>query len=135
MRKALSRYNWAILFKIDVPTEDFADIGRYYPYGKMHQRKTDEIAAKVELQAFADGYRFAIGYGAGGCRDTMCDGGICQMLDSGRCPYILMAPMEAVGIDACDLLNKVGWEIYPIYRSMDPKKVPSATSVGITFIH
>ena len=137
MRKALSRYNWAILFKIDVPTEDFADIGRYYPYGKMHQRKTDEIAAKVELQAFADGYRFAIGYGAGGCRDTMCDGGICQMLDSGRCPYILMArpSMEAVGIDACDLLNKVGWEIYPIYRSMDPKKVPSATSVGITFIH
>jgi predicted metal-binding protein len=136
MRKAINRYDWALLFKIDVPTEDFADIGRYYPHGKEHQRKTDEIAAKVELKAFADGYRFAVGYGAGGCRDTMCNGGLCQMLDSGRCPYILMArpSMEAVGIDACDLASKVGWEIYPIYRSMDPKEVPSATSVGIVFI-
>jgi len=136
MRKALGRFNWAILFKTDVPTEDFADIGRYYPHGQKHQRKTCEIAAKVELRAFADGYRFAVGYGAGGCRDTMCNGGLCQMLDSGRCPYILMArpSMEAVGIDACDLINRVGWEIYPIYRSMDPKEVPSAISVGIIFI-
>ena len=137
MRKALSRYKWAVLFKNDVPAEDFADIGRYYPHGKNHQRKTDEIAAKVELLAFADGYRFAVGFGAGGCRDTLCNGGLCQMLDSGRCPHILMArpSMEAVGIDACDLINKAGWEIYPIYRSVDAGSVPCAVSVGIVFIY
>jgi len=137
MRKAFSRYQWAVLFKNDVPAEDFADIGRYYPHGKEHQRKTDEIAAKVELLAFADGYRFAVGFGAGGCRDTLCNGGLCQMLDSGRCPHILMArpSMEGVGIDACDLINKAGWEIYTIYRSVDPGSVPCAVSVGIVFIY
>lgn len=136
MRKALGRFNWAILFKTDVPPEDFADISRYYPHGQKHQRKTGEIAAKIELQAFADGYRFAVGFGAGGCRDTLCNGGLCQMLDSGRCPHILRArpSMEAVGIDACDLINKVGWEIYPIYRTVEPGSVPCAISVGIVFI-
>ena len=136
MRKALGRFNWAILFKTDVPPEDFADISRYYPHGQKHQRKTGEIAAKIELQAFADGYRFAVGFGAGGCRDTLCNGGLCQMLDSGRCPHILRArpSMEAVGIDACDLINKVGWEIYPIYRTVEPGSVPCAISGGIVFI-
>ncbi len=136
MRKALGRFNWAILFKRDVPPEDFADISRYYPHGQKHQRKTGEIAAKIELQAFADGYHFAVGFGAGGCRDTLCNGGLCQMLDSGRCPHILRArpSMEAVGIDACDLINKVGWEIYPIHRTVEPGSVPCAISVGIVFI-
>ena len=137
MRKALGRFKWAIFFKTDVPVEDFADVGRYYPHGKKHQRKTDDIAAAVEGLAFADGYRFAVGFGAGGCRDTLCNGGLCHMLDSGRCPHILVArpSMEAVGIDACDLINKVSWEIYPIYRSVDPDLVPCAISVGIVFVH
>lgn len=137
MRKALSRYSWAIFFKNDVPVEDFADVSRYYPHGREHQTKTDELAAKIELAAFTDGYRFALGFGAGGCRDTMCNGGLCQMLDSGRCPHILRArpSMEGVGIDACDLINRVGWTIYPIYRTAEPGTVPCAISVGIVFIH
>ena len=137
MRKAFGRFNWAVLFKTDVPVEDFADITRYYPHGREHQRKTEEIAGKIETLAFADGYRFALGFGAGSCRDTLCSGSLCQMLDSGYCRYILMArpSMEAVGIDVCDVVNKVGWEIYPIYRGCDPKLVPCAVSVGIVFIH
>ena len=137
MRKAVSRYHWAILFKNDVPVEDLADISRYYPHGKLHQRNTDEIAAKLETAAFADGYRFALGLGAGGCRDTMCNGGLCQMLDSGRCPHILQSrpSIEGVGIDAVDLINRAGWKIYPVYRTMDPPVVPSGISVGMVFIY
>ncbi|MFC2045232.1 DUF2284 domain-containing protein [Chloroflexota bacterium] len=136
MRKALGRFKWAIIFGIDVPVADFADIGRYYPHGKNYQRKADEIAAKIETPAFGDGYRFAIGFGAGSCRDTLCNGGMCHMLDSGRCRHILMArpSMEAVGIDATYLVKKVGWRIYPIYRSVEPELVPCAISVGIVFI-
>ncbi len=136
MRKALSRYNWAVLFKNDVPAEDFADIKRYYPHGQKHQRQSMKIAGGIETLAFADGYYFAVGFGAGGCRDTLCNGGLCKMLDSGRCPFILIArpSMEAVGIDVYGLVTKVGWEIYPIYKSVDPKLVPSAISVGIVFI-
>jgi len=137
IRKALSRFNWAVLFKHDVPVEDFADISRYYPYGEKHQRKTMEIAAKIETLAFGDGYYFAVGFGAGSCRDALCDNKLCQMLDSGRCPFILTArpSMEGVGIDVFALVTKVGWEIYPIYNKVDPKLVPRAISVGIVFIH
>ncbi len=137
MRKAFSRFNWTVLFAIDVPIEDFADTNRYYPHWKKYQRKASEIATKIEILAFADGYRFAIGFGAGSCRDTLCNSGLCHMLDSGHCPYILIAhpSMEAVGIDVCDLFNKVGWKIYPVYRGVDPKLIPSAVSVGIIFIH
>jgi predicted metal-binding protein len=137
IRKALARYKWAIFFKNDVPPEDFADIKRYYPHGRKHQLKTDEIAANVELTAFTDGYRFAMGLGAGGCRDTLCNGGLCQMLDSGRCPHILRTrpSLEAMGIDAVDLIHKAGWEIYPVYRSMDPASLPCGISVGIVFIY
>ena len=137
MRKVFSRYNWAILFKNDVPVEDFVDFTRYYPYGRDHQRKTCEIAGRVETLACIGGYEYALGFGAGGCRDTLCNGGLCQMLDGGRCPYILMArpSMEGIGIDVFGLVKKVGWKIYPCYRNIDPKLVPSAISVGIVFIH
>jgi len=138
MRKALSRFKWAVLFKHDViAVEDFADITRYFPHGQKQQRKTGEIAAQIESLAFADGYQLAVGFGAGGCRDTLCSGGLCKMLDSGRCLHILRSrpSMEGVGIDVCDLVAKVNWKIYPIYRSVDPDLVPCAISVGIVFIH
>lgn len=137
MRKAFSRFSWAILFAIDSPVEDFADISRYYPHGRAYQGKAGEIAAKIEVLAFADGYRFAMGFGAGGCRDTLCNGGLCYMLDSGRCQNILRArpSMEGVGIDVCDLFMKLGWKMYPIYRGCNAAAIPTAVSVGITFIY
>jgi predicted metal-binding protein len=136
IRKALERYEWAVFFKNDIPPEDFSDINRYYPHGRKHQLKTDEIAAKVELEAFKDGHFFAVGLGAGGCRDTLCNGGLCQMLDSGRCPHILRTrpSLEAMGINAVDLIQKIGWEIHPVYRSMDPKSLPCGISVGLVLI-
>jgi hypothetical protein len=40
-----------------------------------------------------------------------------------------------VGIDVFGLAAKVGWKIYPIYRSIDPEAVPCANTVGLVFIH
>jgi len=137
MRKALGRFKFAVLFKADVPVEDFADVKRYYPHGQEHQRKALEIAARVEVLAFSEGYYFAVGFGSGSCRDTLCNGGLCPMMDGGRCPYELMPrpSMESIGIDVFSLATKVGWDVYPIYRSVDPKLVPNAIIVGIIFIH
>jgi hypothetical protein len=42
--------------------------------------------------------------------------------------------MEGVGMDVFGLVTKVGWDIYPIYRSVNPREVPRALSVGIVFI-
>jgi hypothetical protein len=43
--------------------------------------------------------------------------------------------MEGVGIDVFRLVTKVGWDIYPIYQTVDPKAVPRALTVGIVFVY
>ena len=138
MRKALSKFQWAILVKNDVfPPEDFIDRGQWFKGHIKHQRKTNEIVSKIESLAYVDGYYFAIGFGAGGCKTTLCEGELCLMIDGGRCKFPLKArsSMEAVGIDVFDIVNKVGWEIYPCHGSDLGHHIPCGVSVGIVFIH
>jgi len=138
MRKALNRFHWAVLFRSDVvPVEDYTDIDQYLSQGVKHDRKFLEIVTEIESRAFADGYYLAMGFGCGSCRTALCGDMMCTVLDSGRCRFPLRArpSMESVGIDAFGLVTKVGWKIYPIYRGVNPKLVPSASSVGLVFIH
>lgn len=138
IRKAFSRFHWAVLFRSDVaPVEDFTDWNRYLPHGAKRDRQTMEIVGKIETMAFADGYYLAMGFSSGGCKTILCGGMQCQVLDSGRCRFPLKArpSMEAVGTDVYGLATKVGWEIYPIYNGVDSKLVPCASSIGIVFIH
>jgi len=138
MRQAFNRFSWAVLFRSDViPVEDVADVSRYIPNAVKYFRETSELAGKIEILAFADGYYLAMGFAGGSCRDNLCNGMLCQVLDSGLCrfPFRARPSMEAVGIDVYGLVAKVGWEIYPIYNGVDPKLVPCASSVGVVFIH
>ena len=138
MRKAFSRFQWAIVFRHDVtPPTDFADIAQFAARGEKHNRETLEIAAGIESLAFRDGYYLAAGFGCGSCRGSLCDGLYCQVLDSRRCRFPLRArpSMEAVGIDVFGLAANLGWKIYPIYRSVDPEAVPCANTVGLVFIY
>ncbi len=138
MRRALSKYTWAILVRNDVePPEDFTDRVKWFKGHIRHQRKTNELVSKIESLAYVDGYYFAIGFGAGGCKTTLCEGELCLMIDGGRCKFPLKArsSMEAVGIDVFDIVNKVGWEIYPCHGSDLGHYIPCATSVGIVFIY
>jgi predicted metal-binding protein len=138
MRRILEKYNYAILVKNDVlPAEDFVDDEKWYKAHMAHQAKTHHIVSGVEALAFNDGYYFAAGFAAGGCKTALCGGRICQFLDSGRCRFPLKArpSMEAVGIDVYRLVSLVGWEIYPVaHKDVDPQSIPCAISVGIVFV-
>lgn len=136
IRKALERYHWLVVFKNDIPPADFANIDRSNPNRRKHQLRTYEIAAKLESSVFRGGYNFALGLGAGSCRNALCNGEICRKLESGRCTHILKArpSMEAMGINVMDLINKVGWEIYSIPWIIDAKSHPGSISVGCVFI-
>ncbi len=135
VRKTFSRYAKAIIFKNNVPTDDFA-LERYYPHGQKWQRKSTEIASQLEGMAFSMGYSYAVGFGSGSCRDTLCGALACAALDSGRCAHLLKArpSMEAMGIELTGLLERLGWKIYPIYRTFKPERVPCGTTIGLTFI-
>ena len=138
MTKIIKRYDHAVLIKNDVlPVEDFVDNEKWHKAHMAHQRKTHDIVSGVEALAFKDGYYFAAGFAAGGCKTTLCGGRICQFLDSGRCRFPLKArpSMEAVGIDVYRLVSEVGWKIYPVpHKGVDAESIPCAISVGIVFV-
>jgi predicted metal-binding protein len=137
MRKAVDRYSHAILFALDViPAECFSDQSKKQEAAKW-SKKAFEIVGRIETLALGRGYYFAVGYGQASCKKALCGQETCLVLEGGKCPYPLKArpSMEAVGMDVYGLVTRVGWDIYPIYRSVNPAEVPRALSVGIVFIH
>ena len=138
MREAVRRYTWALLFALDViPPEEFADRSIEREAVVKWGKKCLEITSRVETLAFGRGYYLAMGLGQASCLKILCGQERCLVLGGGRCPHPLQSrpSMEGSGIDVFRLVTKIGWEIYPIYRSVDPKAVPRALSVGIVFIY
>ena len=139
VRRALERFSWAILLKTDVgPIEDYAPGA-----GKTKEEKrrtlsfhgaSAKVVCELENEAYKDGYHLAMGFGGGSCKDYLCQGILCQYLDSGRCrfPHRARPAMEAVGIDVVGLARKVGWEIYALVD--DLSAIPCAISVGMVLI-
>ena len=139
VRRAFSRFSWAILVKSDIaPIEDYAPVrggGKGQRDTLSFHQKSAEVVHRLERQAYKDGYHLAMGFGGGSCKDYLCKGVICQFLDSGRCrfPHRARPSMEAMGINVIDLIGKVGWEAYALLD--DLSLVPCAISVGIIFIY
>ena len=139
VRRALERFSWAILLKTDVgPMEEYAPGA-----GKTKEEKrrtlsfhkaSAEVVCGLEFEAYKDGYHLAMGFGGGSCKDYLCQGILCQYLDSGRCrfPHRARPAMEAVGIDVVSLARKAGWEIYALVD--DLSAIPCAISVGMVLI-
>ncbi len=139
VRGAVNRFSWALLFKCDVaPIEAYAP-GRGQTAEErrrvlsFHQQSA-EIVCAIENQAYKDGYHLAMGFGGGSCKDYLCQGQLCQFLDSGRCrfPHRSRPAMEAAGIDVVALTRTVGWDMYALVG--DLAQVPCAITVGIVFI-
>ena len=139
VRRALSRFSWAVLFKCNVePLEEYVP-GRGATKAEKRRvlsfhKKGSDVVCALERQAYKDGYYLAMGFGGGSCKDYLCHGVICQFLDSGRCrfPHRARPAMEAVGIDVIALINKVGWEAFALLD--DVSIVPCAVTVGIVFV-
>jgi predicted metal-binding protein len=137
MRQALSRYAHAVVFALDIiPVDHFSVRSTQRHAAADWSRKCFEIVGHLETLAFGSGYYLAMGFTQGSCRRALCGQDECLALGGGICPYPLKArpSMEAAGIDVYGLVTRVGWQIYPIYRSVNPAEVPRALSVGIVFI-
>ncbi|HUW14972.1 MAG TPA: DUF2284 domain-containing protein, partial [Anaerolineae bacterium] len=121
VREALGRFSWALLFKCEVgPLEEYAPGSGQTKEEKrrvlsFHRQGSDVVYA-LERQAYKDGYHLALGFGGGSCKDYLCQGMLCQFLDSGRCrfPHRSRPAMEAMGIDVISLINRVGWQAYAL---------------------
>jgi predicted metal-binding protein len=139
VRRAFARFSWAILFKCDVgPLEDYAPRRGQTEAEKRrvlsYHRPSSDVVYALEGQAYKDGYHLAMGFGGGSCKDYLCQGNLCQFLDSGRCrfPHRSRPAMEAMGIDVISLIDKAGWTAYALVD--DLSEIPCAVTVGIVFV-
>ncbi len=138
VRKVINNFRYGLLIKMDIPPEHTAgkeasEKKMVIPYG----RKLAEITAKIESEAFYDGYHLAIAFGSGTCKRLFCPDIDCQALLLGKsCLHRLKArsSMEAVGIDVYKTVTKAGWDIYPIGDNTSPNDIPLGLRVGIVFI-
>jgi predicted metal-binding protein len=138
MQKAIAQYRYALLLALDiVPVSLFAGTKQERRESAAWSKKCLEIVGRLETHAFENGYYLAMGFGQASCKKALCGQKRCLVLDGGACPYPLKArpSMEAVGIDVFGLVTRVGWDIYPINRSVIAENVTRALSVGIIFIH
>lgn len=140
VRRGIDRYSWAILLKCHIsPIEEYIP-GRGTTKAEQRRvllfhKKGSEVVCGLERQAYKDGYHLALGLGGGSCKDYLCQGMICQFLDSGRCrfPQRARPAIEAMGIDVMKLVNEAGWSAYALLD--DLSIVPCAITVGLVFIY
>lgn len=143
VRRTFSKYSWAVLIRTDIRSlRDYMAESVKTPADRRkalsYHAETARIVAALEGLAYRDGYYLALGLGGGSCKNHLCNGQVCQFLDAGRCRFPLRAKpsMEAMGIDVFALVNKVGWQVYPVAsREEDPDSIPCGISVGIVFVH
>lgn len=137
-RTVLKRFRYGLLVKIEVPADKIAgaearEKALHLPYVK----KIAEIVAKLEAQAFYDGYYLALAFSASNCKSVFCEDEDCQALEEGkscRYPGQARSSLEAVGIDAFMTATRVGWDVYPIGRETKPEEIPYGLRMGLVMI-
>ena len=138
LRKVLNKFRYAIFLKLEVPAGDTAGVeARNKNLTVPYQRKLSEITAKIEAEAFYDGYHLALAFGSGPCKALFCADVECRALVAGQaCPHRLKArsPVEAVGMDAYTMAAKVGWDIYPIGTATSPSEIPYGLRLALVLV-
>ncbi|MDP2932328.1 MAG: DUF2284 domain-containing protein [Chloroflexota bacterium] len=138
MRKVVANFKYAIFYMMKVPPEEMA--GPEYHKKKLGVRaslKHQEIASKLESQAFYDGYYLAAAFTSGPCNVYLCPDQPCNALAGQGCRHGLRSrpSLEAVGINAYLMATRVGWDMYPIGGSTNPADVPYGSKLGMVLIY
>ena len=139
VRKVVNNFNYALFIKLEAPPEELAgpDIEDKRAASLPWHRKLNEIAARIEAEAFYDGYHLALAFGCGSCKTLFCSDTDCRALVLGQsCAHFLKArsSMEAVGMDVYTMAARVGWDIYPVGQASLPSEVPGVLRLALVFI-
>lgn len=132
-RELLTRYEHALVFKIDAPTEILLGDERLDVARRIH-----EIAATIERLAREKGYGNSKGFAAGSCRMIFCsDRESCVVLEkNGECrfPDQARASLSGLGVNFEELCKSVGWRFEIITRDTAADEVPMGMMSGMVLI-
>ena len=139
VRKIVEGFRYAIFIKLEIPSTDIAGTeARDKRLTAPARNKVQEIVAKIEAEAYFDGYYLALGFACGSCKTVFCPDQDCSALIPGqscRAPLKARSSMEAVGMDAFLMAARVGWDVYPIGASLSPSEVSHGVRLGLVLIH
>jgi predicted metal-binding protein len=130
VQQLVNKYKYAIFIAIKIPSKLKASVDKSIIM--------QEIVSKIEVEAFNDGYYFALGFACGSCQSLFCDDLACEALKPAyicRHPLKARPQMESVGMDVYAMATKVGWDIYPIGINTNPSSIPHAHRLGLVLIH
>lgn len=131
VRKLVGSYRYAIFTMLRCGTEEIIK------QTNRVQAKNFEIIAKLEAEAFYDGYHLALAFGGGPCKQLWCPDKDCAVLEGHSCRVGLKSrsSMEGEGMDSFSMAINAGWDIYPIGTNMDLDAAPFGTKLAIVFIY
>ena len=138
IRNTVNNFHYGILTMLKVQPEVIAGPHADINQRKHHLMKNHEIVAKIDAEAFYDGYHLAVGFAAGPCKPLFCPHNECSALTPGQgCkhPLKVRASMEGVGMDTYAMAARAGWDIFPIGQTTPPSEVPHGTLVGLVLIY
>lgn len=129
-RKLLKKFENALFFKIDIPTEILLSGARQDVFRHLHT-----VASELEHYAVDKGYIDSIAFAGGSCKNLFCDKyPLCNVLKgSGKCrnPHIARESMSGFGINVSKLMRSAGWELNPITKDTDSNDVPMGNVCGL----
>ncbi|MBE0481383.1 MAG: DUF2284 domain-containing protein [Dehalococcoidia bacterium] len=132
-RELLKHYEYALVFKIDVPTAVLLTDDRHAVARLVH-----ETASRLERLAVESGYPDSRALAAGSCRRLFCsDYDHCPALEAdGACrfPDSARPSVSGAGINFFDLSKAIGWHIDRITSESDPENTPMGMLAGIVLV-
>jgi len=133
IKKRLKTFDRAVLFKIDVPSDILFSSERFEVFRLLHT-----TAAGIEQTALEMGFKQALGFAGGSCKELFCpDHGECQALsDKGTCrnPDQARPSMSGFGIDVASLFKTAGWKMNWVFEDNGRTKTKMATVCGLVLI-
>ncbi|MGA7143292.1 MAG: DUF2284 domain-containing protein [Desulfobacterales bacterium] len=132
-KQVLEKFNQAIFFKIDVPSEVLYSGERREVFQLLH-----EIASGVETSAVKMGFVDAQAYAGGSCKKIFChDHRECLALsEKGKCrnPQHARPSMSGFGVNVAKLFKTAEWKMNWTAHDTDSTETPMANVCGLVLI-
>lgn len=132
-KQVLEKFNQAIFFKIDVPSEVLYSGERREVFQLLH-----EIASGIETSAVKMGFVDAQAYAGGSCKKIFChDHGECLALsEKGKCrnPQHARSSMSGFGVNVAKLFKTAEWKMNWTAHDTDSTETPMANVCGLVLI-
>ncbi len=128
----LAGYEWAVVFKRDLPVVDLQSKEYLEVARQIHV-----VAAQLEKWARMRGFKSA-GLAAGSCKRLFCaNSETCQALEPGgvcRFPQWSRLSLSALGVNVFELCDKIGWPIEKVTRDSKHPSDAMGVLVGILLV-